>query len=237
MKTINIVDKLKELNFELDDLVLGDFDVIGEWCAKKNRDSGSEYYKKFGAYFRPNYERGLLIYSLIMEYNVKSFLEIGFGRGYGTLCAAMAMRDNGGGSITTVDPNFDQNHIRTIKGVFPKEWFDMVNFVSAYSQDYLFENDDKFDFIYIDGDHRYEAVKRDWNLCENRYNKALLFDDYHMPSKAGEDDTIECAELIDEIEDESKELIIMDRRIFIDDLKRPDSDIDYGQVLLTREGV
>lgn len=232
MKTINIVDKLKELNFELDDLVLGDFDVIGEWCAKKNRDSGSEYYKKIGAYFRPNYERGLLIYSLIMEYNVKSFLEIGFGRGYGTLCAAMAMRDNGGGSITTVDPNFDQDHIRTIKSVFPEEWFDMVNFVSAYSQDYLFENDDKFDFIYIDGDHRYEAVKRDWNLCENRYNKALLFDDYIPQSSDNSPEDIQCSTLIDEIEDESKQLIIMDRRIFEDDLKR--DEIDYGQVLLTK---
>jgi hypothetical protein len=149
------------------------------------------------------------------------------------MCAAMAMQENGGGTITTVDPNFDNDHINRLKMTFPKEWFDMINFVSSVSQNYLFENDDKFDFIYIDGDHRYEAVKRDWELCEKRYNKVLLFDDYHLPTKSEAD--IECSKVIDEIEDESKELIIMDRRIFLDDRKIPDDEINYGQVLLTNE--
>ena len=111
MKKIYIKEKLEELIFSLDDIVLGDFDLIGEWCAKKQRGRDSELYKTAGAFFRPNYERGILIYSLILEYDIKSFLEIGFGRGYGTLCAAMAMHENGGGTITTIDPNFDQNHI------------------------------------------------------------------------------------------------------------------------------
>ncbi len=234
MKNIHIVDKLKELNFELDDLVLGDFDVIGERCARKHRDPDSEFYKKYGAFFRPNYERGLLIYSLILEYDIKSFLEIGFGRGYGSLCAAMAMRDNGGGKITTIDPNFDWNHIDQIKREFPKEWFDMIEFVSDYSQRHLSDYKDTFDFIYIDGDHRYEAVKRDWELSKDKYNKVLLFDDY-IPTGTDSDDDIQCSTLIDSIEDDSKELIIMDRRIFIDDLKRPDKSITYGQVLLTKE--
>jgi len=46
---------------------------------------------------------------------------------------------------------------------------------------------------------------------------------------------ISCANLIDSIEDKSKELIIMDRRIFFDDRRIPDDEIKYGQVLLTRE--
>jgi predicted O-methyltransferase YrrM len=235
MKTINIINKLKNLGFEINDLSLGDFDLIGEWCAKKQRSSDSDLYKSVGAFFRPNYERGLLIYALIMEYDIKSFLEIGFGRGYSTLCAAMAMCDNGGGSVTTIDPNFDQLHIDRLKQTFPKEWFDMITFISGYSQNYLFENDDDFDFIYVDGDHKYDAIKRDWNLCEKRYNKIILFDDYYMPSKIEENEIIECAKLIDSIEDDSKELIIMDRRIFFDDRKLKDDEINYGQVLLTKE--
>jgi hypothetical protein len=233
MKTVNIVDKLSELNFELDDLVLGDFDVIGEWCAKKQRGRDSDLYKKAGAFFRPNYERGLLIYSLILEHDIKSFLEIGFGRGYVTLCAAMAMHENGGGTITTIDPNFDQNHIERLKQAFSKEWFDMIIFASDYSQNYLKNNKDNFDFIYIDGDHRYEAVKQDWELCKDRYNKFLLFDDY-IPPKDDAPDDIQCSTLIDSIEDDSKELIIMDRRIFFDDRRIEDDDINYGQVLLTK---
>tara|TARA_E500000318_G_C3548542_1_gene207807 strand:- start:70 stop:777 length:708 start_codon:yes stop_codon:yes gene_type:complete len=235
MNIVGIVEKLNDLGFEIDDFVIGDFDVIGEWCAKKQRGRDSDLYKKAGAFFRPNYERGLLIYSLIHEYNVKSFLEIGFGRGYGTLCAAMAMHENGGGKIVTIDPNFDNAHIDRLKQAFPREWFDLINFVPAYSQSYLSENDESFDFVYIDGDHRYEAVKQDWELCKDRYKKVLLFDDYHLPSKAGESSDIECAKLIDEIDDESKELIIMDRRIFVDDRKLSDAEIDYGQVLLMRE--
>lgn len=234
MKKIHIKDKLEDLNFSLDDLVLGDFDVIGEWCAKKQRARDSELYKTAGAFFRPNYERGLLIYSLIHEYNVKSFLEIGFGRGYGTLCAAMAMHENGGGKIVTVDPNFDNAHIDRLKQAFPKDWFDMIQFVPAYSQKYLFENNDSFDFVYIDGDHRYEAVKQDWELCKERYEKVLLFDDY-IPPKDDSPDDIQCSTLIDSIEDDSKQLVIMDRRIFVDDRKLADDEINYGQVLLTRE--
>jgi len=234
MDKIGIVDKLSELGFALDDLTLGDFDVIGEWCAKKRRAEDSELYKKAGAFFRPNYERGLLIYSLIHEYNVKSFLEIGFGRGYGTLCAAMAMHENGGGKIVTVDPNFDNAHIDRLKQAFPKDWFDMIEFVPAYSQKYLSENNDSFDFVYIDGDHRYEAVKQDWELCKERYEKVLLFDDY-IPPKDDSPDDIQCSTLIDSIEDDSKQLVIMDRRIFLDDRKLADDEINYGQVLLTRE--
>ena len=234
MNKIGIVDKLAGLGFALSDLTLGDFDVIGEWCAKKQRGRDSDLYKKAGAFFRPNYERGLLIYSLIHEYNVKSFLEIGFGRGYGTLCAAMAMHENGGGKIVTVDPNFDNAHIDRLKQAFPREWFNLINFVPGYSQEYLARYNDEFDFIYIDGDHRYEAVKQDWELSKDRYKKLLLFDDY-IPANEESPDDIQCSTLIDSIEDDSKELIIMDRRIFPDDRKLSDDEINYGQVLLTRE--
>ena len=57
-----IQEKLDELGFSLDDFVLGDFDLIGEYCAKKQRGRDSDLYKTAGAFFRPNYERGLLIY-------------------------------------------------------------------------------------------------------------------------------------------------------------------------------
>ena len=234
MQRVSIQEKLSNIGFELEDLSLGDFDVIGEWCAKKQRGRDSDLYKKVGAFFRPNYERGLLIYSLIHEYNVKSFLEIGFGRGYGTLCAAMAMHENGGGKIVTIDPNFDNAHIDRLKQAFPREWFDLINFVPAYSQSYLSENDESFDFVYIDGDHRYEAVKQDWELCKDRYEKLLLFDDY-IPANEESPDDIQCSTLIDSIEDDSKELIIMDRRIFVDDRKMSDDEINYGQVLLTKD--
>mgnify|MGYP000884098037 FL=1 len=46
---------------------------------------------------------------------------------------------------------------------------------------------------------------------------------------------IECARVVDDIKDFKKELIIMDRRIFFDDRKVKDKDIDYGQVLISKK--
>ena len=57
----------------------------------------------------------------------------------------------------------------------------------------------------------------------------------HLPTKESGPE-IQCAKLIDTIEDLSKELIIMDRRIFFDDRRYTDEELDYGQVLLTRAG-
>jgi hypothetical protein len=235
MKHINIIDKLSEIGVSLDEINLGDFDLIGEYTAKKNRDRSSDLYKTVGCFFRPNYERGILMYYLTKKMKFESILEIGFGRGYATLCMAKAMCDMGiDGKITTVDPNFDEKFLNQLANIFPKEWFDKINFVQAKSDNYFDEYpDDKFDFIYIDGDHTFDAVKNDWENSKDRFVKALLFDDYHLPTKDS-GPGIQCAKLIDSIEDESKELIIMDRRIFLDDRKYSYEQIDYGQVLLTR---
>jgi predicted O-methyltransferase YrrM len=235
MKKTMIQEKLKNMGVFLEDVSLGDFDVIGEYTAKKHRSSDSKQYKNSGCFFRPNYERGILMYYLLRKREFKTVLEIGFGRGYATMCMAKAMVDHGiDGKITTVDPNFDESFISQLTKIFPGAWFEKIEFVKSTS-DMFFENNmnRKFDFIYIDGDHRHEAVKRDWNNSKNMFQKALLFDDYFMPGKTQKD--IECSKVIDAIDDFEKELIIMDRRIFFDDRRIADEDIDYGQVLIELE--
>ena len=232
IEKIFIQDKLKEMGVDLSEIHLGHFDQIGEFTAKKNRNPDSDLYKSVGAYFRPNYERGILIYSIIKKYKIKSYLEIGFGRGYSCMCAALAMHENGEGSIMSIDPALDSKFLESLSNIFPKEWFEKIKFIKGTSQEYLATSSEEFDFIYIDGDHRYQAVKKDWELCKDRYGKFLLFDDYHLPGKVQKD--IDCSNVIDQIDDDSKQLIIMDRRIFFDDRRIPDSEINYGQVLLTK---
>ena len=236
MKKIHIKDKLAELDFPVEVLNLGDFDVIGEFTAKKNRSPDSDLYKKVGCFYRPNYERGLLIYSLIRNHKVSTYLEIGFGRGYSAFCAAKAMDDAGiDGKVTCIDVKFDQEYLQNLTKVFPASWFQKMQFVQGPSSetiDKIPNSPEKFDMIYIDGDHTYEGVKRDWELCKDRWKKVVLFDDYHLPTKSQKD--IECAKLIDEIDDPSKELIIMDRRIFGDDRNMKDEEIDYGQVVMVK---
>lgn len=234
MKTTNIKQKLEELGIPLSEIKLGDFDQIGEFTAKKNRTPGTEMYNKAGCYFRPNYERGILQHYLIKLHNVKSVLEIGHGRGYSTFCMARAMCEFGiDGKITTVDPSFDQNLLGHLQKVFPAQWFEKIKFISGTSEDFYAQCDERFDLIYIDGDHRYDYVKKDWEFAEQHFEKLVIFDDYHMPTKSQKD--IECSRLIDEIDGYEKELLIMDRRIFFDDRRLEDDQIDYGQVILTKK--
>ena len=52
-----------------------------------------------------NYERGMLLYSLIAKYKPKIVLEIGTAEGYSALCMAWAMTDYDiNGRIFTIDP-------------------------------------------------------------------------------------------------------------------------------------
>ena len=234
IKRVHIKDKLRDLNLSFEDLNLGNFDHIGEFTAKKSRPPDHPLYKKVGAFFRPNYERGILIYQLIKHYEVESFLEIGFGRGYGAVCAAMAMAHKGSGKVVTIEPNLNEDFLKYLNEVFPPEWLNRIEFKQGTSQEVLPTLEEDFDFIYIDGDHTYEGVKFDWEHTKDKYNTLLLFDDYHMPTK-NDNNAIQCAHLIDQIDDKSKELIIMDRRLFLDDRGYSDEEIDYGQVLLTRD--
>ena len=241
MKIVHIKQKLEEIGITPDNVVLGDFDAIGEFTAKKQRSPDEPNYKKFGAFFRPNYERGILVYNLIRQHNLTSFLEIGFGRGYATFCAAKAFHDAGvKGKIVTIDPNFDQKFIEALHNVFPKEWFDMVTFAKGTSDVVLPKITDRFDFVYVDGDHSYEGTKKDWLGVKDKFTSLCLFDDYHMPSK--NEPGIQCARAIDEIDWKAAgckepELIKLDRRMFLDERGVSDDDLDYGQVLLTKEGV
>lgn len=237
MKRIDIRDKLKEIDCPVETIVLGDFDFIGEYTAKKNRNRESDLYKRVGCFFRPNYERGILIHNLIKRFEMKSFLEVGFGRGYVSFCAAKAMCDSGSdGVVHSVDPNFNEELLKQLTKVFPREWFERLNLMKGTLSDALPDLEGKnFDMIYIDGDHRYDAVKSDWENVRGRYDKFLLFDDYTEEEDVKD---IEVNRLIDEIDDEltkagaEAELIISDRRIFFDDRRIPDEEVNYGQVLV-----
>jgi hypothetical protein len=240
MKTIDIRQKLEKIGVDMGSICLGDFDQMGEFTAKRNRSPGDENYASVGAFYRSNYERGILIYYLIRKFNLTSMLEVGFGRGYSSMCAAKAFYDSGiDGRILTVDPNLPGS-LDQLRQIFPPQLMKSIHPICGTSQATLSSINEKFDLVYIDGDHSYEATKYDWNATKDKFNSFLLFDDYHMQSK--NDPGIKCNRLIDEINEsdvdcDEKELIIMDRRIFFDDRRIPDEKIDYGQVLLTKKSV
>jgi predicted O-methyltransferase YrrM len=241
MKRIHIKQKLEDIGVSVNSLILGDYDYIGEYTAKRDRKSDDPNYKKYGAYYRANYERGILIYQLIRQFNLTSMLEVGFGRGYATFCAARAFHDAGiKGRIVTIDPKLDENYVNALQRVFPKEWFESVSFLKGTSQETLPNVTESFDLVYIDGDHSYAGTKHDWEMSKKNQSKFVLMDDYHLPEK--NDPGIQCREAIDQIDWKREgfnepELIILDRRIFFDDRQFADDQINYGQVLFTKESV
>ena len=244
MRVVHIKDKLEQIGVSLSSINLGRFDEIGEFAARKKRNHDDTLFSSVGAYFRPNYERMIFIYYLIRQYNVKSYLEIGFGRGASAFAACMAFHDMGvmGANkvVTTIDPNLAEGNINNIKQQIPREWFDLIDFRHGTSHDVIPSLTRKYDMVYIDGDHSYEGTALDWQLCKTLNPSIVLFDDYHLPTK--HDAGIQCTRAIDEIEWAKEgftepEMIRMDRRIFLDDRGYSDEQVDYGQVLCVKEGV
>lgn len=231
LKQIGIREKLTELGSPVEDTMLGDFDIIGEHTAKKSRGRDNPLYKTVGCVFRPNYERGLLAAAMVKKYKPKKILEIGFGRGYWSTCVARTLHDlNIPGEITSVDVQFNKQHIEMMSNSFPHEWLSKIKMVQGRSVDILPQLDEDFDLVYIDGDHTYTAVKNDWQNVKDHFKQFVIFDDYHLPTSP-EQQEIQVARAVDEISDEYiRELVIMDREIFMDDRKLTSKD--YGQVIV-----
>lgn len=229
MQVIDIREKLKQIECPVEEISLGDFDKIGEHTARRIRGPSDPLYKSVGCFYRPNYERGILIYHLVKRFEVRTLVEVGFGRGYAALCAAKAMCDMGwdDGRVFSVDPKIDEDHLKLISQAYPKEWFQKLNLLQGTINDALGHLPERFDMAYVDGDHRLDAVRNDWDAIKGRFQKLVLFDDYDPKDS----DSNQVRAFIDGL-DADKELIRMDRRIFADDRGLKDADVGYGQVLV-----
>ena len=164
----------------------------------------------------PNYERGILLYSLIAKYKPKNVLEIGTAEGYSTLCMAWAMTDyNINGKIFTIDPKpFDVPVERNVtwednpkhdtvmlsrrelwNKFADKEWIKKIEVLTGFSGEVLQKNTElpKMDMGFIDGSHVYEAVIHDFyaflELATESFH--LLFDDYVPNENDGVTKTID----------------------------------------------
>jgi hypothetical protein len=235
-RVINIKQKFQELDVSLDEISLGDFDYIGEITVKSMRDPQSELWRKVGAFFKPNLERGLLIYSLIKKYKLDSYLEVGFGRGYTALCAAKAFSElNNSGTVNVVEPNINDQHMQMIGSVFPEEWTTRLQIAKLHPEDALPKLQDKYDLVYVDGNPSMLTARSNWEGVKDRWNCFCLINNYQIDSQG--DPNVQVAQALDEVaqpEQTDSDLLIMDRRIFPDDRNWSDDMIKGGQLLLTR---
>ncbi len=137
------------------------------------------------------------IYTLIMATKPKTVLEIGTHIGASTLHLAKALERSGsGGHITTVDilnVNAENGPWRDIGMTHcPLDYLkklrlsDSVTFIAQKSAAFLKDCTEKFDFIFLDGDHGADTVYIEVSAALAKLNKGglILLHDYYPNGEA-----------------------------------------------------
>jgi hypothetical protein len=139
---------------------------------------------------------GFIYYGVARALRPKHTLVIGSGYGFSVVCLALAIRDNGGGSLTFVDPSYSllkDGPMKTIggRGTWTNETnvkehferFGVDGIVTHYKMrsDQFFPSYPDFDLPpvdlgFIDGSHTYKNVKYDFvNMIERSRKNSYMF--------------------------------------------------------------
>jgi predicted O-methyltransferase YrrM len=114
-----------------------------------------------------------LLYGLARSLKPKVCVEIGSAQGKSACYVGAALRDNGFGKVYAIDPHTatDWNDLGSIdtyniiKNNIAKIGVDgYVEIVRETSEEAAGRWDRPIDLLFIDGDHSYEGVRRDWEL-------------------------------------------------------------------------
>lgn len=135
------------------------------------------------------------IYTLINALKPENILEIGTHIGASTLYFASVIKRNGVGKLTTVDildvnapdapwkglclPASPKDNLKTI------DCDENVEFIQSNSKDFLEQSKQKFDLIFLDGDHGAKTVYQEVSLALNllKPNGILLLHDFYPDKK------------------------------------------------------
>jgi len=126
------------------------------------------YFKYLLGLDKPDTQTTLNERNAISEYaaNAKCCVEIGVFEGVNTITIAEAMDAHG--KLYAIDPFFKGSlgicyHEKIAKNsIRSKKLGKRVKLLPLFSYDAVKEVPDEIDFIFIDGDHSYEGIKRDW---------------------------------------------------------------------------
>jgi predicted O-methyltransferase YrrM len=134
---------------------------------------------KNGIKYRRNYERGLLLFSLVNHFKVRKFLEFGTGRGFSTACALLADPSIEMFTIDSVSSSAAKNLLLELKFELKN-----VHFIESDSTKLGYKLPNDFDLVFIDGGHDYDTVKNDYQIALAHCSRGIiLFDDYRNKHK------------------------------------------------------
>jgi predicted O-methyltransferase YrrM len=132
--------------------------------------------------------QGMCIYNLCQEMKPQKTLEIGFAYGFSTLYFLAYIESNNRGIHTAIDP-FEEDYwhgigLQNIKELNMESSFQFIPDYDLYAIPELAKKNQKFDVIFIDGDHRFDYVLLDFTLCDHILsdNGYIIFHDVGMPA-------------------------------------------------------
>jgi predicted O-methyltransferase YrrM len=132
--------------------------------------------------------KGLGLQRLCRAVNAKRTLEIGCAYGFSTLYFLSGICSQEGASHVAIDP-FQNRHwhgigVRNVRAVGKESAFRLVEELSVTGIPRLISEGLQFDVIFVDGDHRFDAVLVDFTLSAMicKQGGYIAFDDLWMPS-------------------------------------------------------
>lgn len=145
---------------------------------------------------------GFLYYGLVRALRPRHVVVIGSGYGFSVVCLALGLKDNGGGSLSFVDPSYSMlkhGPLHTIGGT--SQWDDpqrvrehfrrfgverIVTHFKLTSEEFFSTYRERglpgIDLAFIDGNHSYAAVRHDFlaALEHARRNSYLMLHDTNI---------------------------------------------------------
>lgn len=111
-----------------------------------------------------------LIYNLIINYKLRDLAEIGSFRGKTSYLMAHALEANGAGHLHTVGP-YDSHHFLPLYKKWPRELKARTTFHPVNSAEFFssaIPADQRFDLVFVDGNHDYEYALFDIQCAAHR---------------------------------------------------------------------